>query len=287
MLLPRPCPASLAILVAATLAGAAAHAANPPPAAPVEASPKPAASAEVPYELTRPARPPLVPGRPPPKKPPWYEEIEIGGDAVSGVRTIPSGDTSGVRYRPAIGFGLHARWEMLSFLQFTTYFVDLRHTLDFAPGALSVKSDNRPFDSQGSQFDIPRVHTFSFGARFQPMVWVTSRFRGWLSAGIGWGRLEFSRMTITPPKSANTAPFTSDARSDPFVEFPLGWGIGFELIPKWLSLEYEFNGSFIEDQGGTAVMQAQIFPGGRLEHIGGFPTFNGLFTNTLGLSLRL
>ena len=143
---------------------------------------------------------------------------------------------TGVRYSPALGFGLHARWDMFSFLRFTAYFIDARHDIPKGPGVLNCQ----PTACGALQLDSS-IHTFVFGARFQPMLRLTSRLRTYASVGIGWGRIEVPRMQI----GDGSGSFPMRERSDPFVEFPLGFGFGFDVIRDWVAVEYEFHGAFI------------------------------------------
>jgi hypothetical protein len=247
--------------------------ADAPPTAPA-----PSASAPpIPYELTRPARPPLPPKAEAPSIP-WQDQIQIGGDAVFAVRTVHADNGSGITYSPTLGFGLHARWDMLSFLRFTAYFIDARHDVPKHAGVLSCQ----PI-ACGSLY-VGSIHTFVFGARFQPMLRVTSRLRTWASFGIGWGRLEVPQMQVAD----GSGTFPVYPRSDPFVEFPLGVGLSFDVIRDWLAVEYEFHGAFISDQGGEAVNPIlTVDAAGHTRQIGGFAPFAASFTNTLGLTLRL
>jgi hypothetical protein len=287
-----------AIVVAAFAADRPALAAPPENGSkPAPSPPAEPASTEVPYELTRPPRPPLPKARD--REPiPWQELIQIGGEAVYAIRPVRQTDNSqamGVnRYKNTLGFGLHARWEMFSFLRFTAYFVDLDHSIEFGQQPF-VDPKTAP---NGRAVSIASLETFAFGARFQPYLRITTRLAFWASAGIGWGRMEFGRMragslgtnldkcqlSTTPP-----ACFEVRERSDPFVEYPLGFGIGFDIIPKWITLEYEFQGSFISDQNGSAITNAQAIDPqtGRTIVVPGFPPFAASFTNALGLSLRL
>ena len=239
----------------------------------------PAASADQaarPPQPETPARTPLPPG-PPAEKVPWERHIEIGGDVALVQRPASAdaaGNASDVRYEGAVGFGLHARWEIFKYLRFAAYFIDAHHGIDLPPGALG----------QQGVLEIESLRTYSFGARLCPTLPIGTRARAWLSVGVGWGRMEFGRMTV---KDA-TGAFQVRERSDPFVEFPMGIGGSFDIIPRWLSVELELTGAFVSSEDGDATGQKQAIDGqGRKTHIGGFPELDGTFVQTLGLSLVL
>lgn len=229
-------------------------------------------------EQEGPARPPLPPA-PPSRRLPWDRHIEIGGDVALAARpasTLADGTASGVRYRPVIGYGVHARWELLRVLRFSAYFVDADHDLKIPPGALGV----------AGKVESGPAETIAFGARFAPTLPLGERARAWVSAGIGWGRFNFGRMSISEPGAATS--FEVRERSMSFAEVPLGIGASFDLIRNWLTIELEVSGAFTFGQEGEALEGAQaIDAAGRRRSIGALPMIDGSFVQTLGLSLVL
>ncbi|MEJ7733212.1 MAG: hypothetical protein WKG00_28960 [Polyangiaceae bacterium] len=232
-----------------------------------------------PYPET-PARTPLPPGSDA-KELPWKRHLEIGGDLAFVQRAASedkAGDPSGIRYAPAFGFGVHARWELFKYLRFTAYFLDAAHAVDMPAGTGYLGQ------SAASSYEIDKVHTFSLGARLSPTLPLTDRARAWLTLGVGWGRLEFGEMEITEGGRV----ITVDDRAEAFVEFPLGVGASFDLVPRWLSLEVEITGALVADQPGDALDNVQGHDNeGHLHDIGGFPGVDGTFVQTVGLSLVL
>jgi hypothetical protein len=224
-----------------------------------------------------PPRPPLA--KAPPAVPlPWERHLELGAD-VAFVALPASADAEGratpIRFDPAFGFALHLNIDVFRYLRFTTYLVDSRHTMSLPPGSLG----------QPGTIEDARVHTFRFGARASPSLPLTERVRLWATAGMGWGQLEFSRMTITDP-SKN--PFTIRERADAVLELPLGIGASFEVIPRWLSVQLEVTYAFDLGQEGTGQSEAQaIDDAGKKRRIGGLPRLSGLLVQTLGVSLLL
>jgi hypothetical protein len=224
-----------------------------------------------------PPRPPLA-DAPPPVPLPWERHLEFGPDlafvALPATADAEARATS-IRFSPAIGFALHLNIELLRYLRFTTYLVDSRHAMSIPPGSLG------PLGT----IEDGRVHTFRFGARVSPTLPLTERVRLWATAGMGWGRLEFSRMTVTEP---GKDPFTIRERADGVLEVPLGIGASFEVVPRWLSVQLELTYAFDLGQEGTGQSEAQaIDAAGKKRGIGGLPRLSGLLVQTLGVSLLL
>ena len=326
--LPAPTAAPGTAPIAPTATGSAARPGAPPPAAapglsapaattppvePAAAKPAPASPAAAPQPATSPrsteapagattdamrgtaaasapakgarypdtpARTPLPPGRDA-KELPWKRHLEIGGDFAFVQRAASqddAGNPSGIRYAPAFGFGVHARWELFKYLRFTAYFLDASHEVDMPAGVGYLGQ------APTSSYEIDKVHTFSLGARLSPTLPLTDRARAWLTFGVGWGRLEFGEMEI----SEGGRVITVDDRADAFVEFPMGVGASFDLIPRWLSVEVEITGALVADQPGDALGNVQGHDNeGHLHDIGGFPVVDGTFVQTVGLSLVL
>lgn len=222
-------------------------------------------------------RPPLPPA-PDTQPPPWGRTLEIGGDVALVARpasTRSTGDATGIRYRTAVGYGVHARWDIFRYLRFTSYFIDAQHTVLIPDGALGVSAP----------VTLDTADSFSFGARLSPTLPLTERARVWLTSGVGWGRIELGRMTVQEP---GTEAFVVRERSMSFVEIPLGVGVAFEIIPRWLAVEVEVTGAFVLGQEGSALHDAQgIDATGKKRLIGSFPEIDASFVQTLGLSLLL
>jgi len=229
-----------------------------------------------PPEAKRPARPPLPPA--PETKPlPWQHHLDIGPLFALVARPAShddKGQPSAVRYAPGFGVGVGLRLPVHRNLDVAGYFVDSQHVVELPPGALGV----------AGTIESPRVHAFSFGARVAPALSLGPRTRAWLSAGAGWGRLEFDRMKATEPLGA----FTIRERSMSFVEISLGLGASFEVIPRWLRVQLEVTGAFVPSQVGSAIERAQaIDAAGKKRTILGLPKLDGVITPSLGLMLLL
>lgn len=251
-------------------ASASTHEA-PPSAPPADAAP--AAPAPAPQPPRPPPLPPLETS-----PPPWRRHIEIGGDFAVVERPSSrdrEGRASTIRYAPAVGFGLHARWPMLEYLRFTAYFVDAHHAVAIRQGELSTSG----------LVLAPSVRTFVFGARLSPTLPFGPRGRIWASVGAGWGRLELERMRML---EADATTFIVREQSATFAEVPFGLGGSFDVIPRWLAVEVEVTGAVITGQDGDLFRGSQAIDAyGKKRSIGGFPEIDASFVQTLGLSLLL
>ncbi len=221
-------------------------------------------------ELEMPARPPLPP-EPPSVPLPWQRHLEVGADLLYLARP-----TTGLIHLDAtLGYGAHLHWELVRHLRFTFYFQGARHPVQLAKGALGLA---------GNIFSDP-VNTYMFGVRFSPSIAFTPRLRAWLTAGFGWGRFEYPKMKA---QDAGQAVFTLPERSEYAAEVPLGVGLSFDLIPRWLSLQAELTAAPLFGHVGTAVVSGQaIDAAGKKRAIGAMPEVDASIVQSLGLSLLL
>lgn len=241
-----------------------------PAAAAVEKAETPPAPAVVKTEAEPAPRPPLPPEPASPELP-WERHIEVGPDALFVARPT----SSAVHLGATMGFGAHLNWEILSHLRFTFYVEAASHPLTFDAGALG----------QPGKITSPSVSTYMFGARLSPTLILTPRLRAWLTAGAGWGRFKYPRMTAQDP---GQAAFMIRERSAYIVEVPLGLGISFDIIPRWLSIQAELTGAFLVGNQGSAFEPAQaIDAAGTKRAIGLLPQLDASIVQSIGLSLLL
>jgi hypothetical protein len=252
------------------------QAAPPQPTATAATGTAPAATDTGDPTAGKPARPPLPP-EPEQKTLPWERALDIGGDFTIVARPATSdvkGRPSAARYQPATGFGIHIRWPIVNHFNLTAYFVDCHLPVVLPEGSLGL----------AGRITSPPVETFVFGARLSPsMTW--GRLTGWLTAGAGWGRFEFARMQVSAPGGGT---YVLRERGASFVEFPLGLGLSFELVPHWLALEIETTAAFVAGQHGDAFDNAQtVDSAGHLQTVGPLPVMDASIVQTIGLSLLL
>lgn len=248
----------------------------PASTAPAPQAPTTAATAPSDPAAGKPPRPPPLPPTPSPTLP-WDRLLDVGGDFVLIARPATGdaqGRPSGVRYQPATGFGVHLRWPLLTHLHIEGYFTDCHMPVVIPDGALG------PTDTITS----PPVETYAFGARLSPrLVW--GRLTAWVTAGAGWGRLELRRMTAT---TASGATYTVRERSGSFVELPLGLGVSWEIVPRWISIDFQATAAFVVGQRGNAFEDFQaVDAAGHVRNIGPLPLMDASLLQTIGLSLLL
>ncbi len=271
-LLAAPLVAALLATVPARIARADEPIATPAP--PATASPTADAA---PKKSDEPARPPPL-ALPPPKNAPWERLLDVGGDFAVVTRPVTSdvkGRASAVRYQPATGFALHIRWPLLEHLVIEGYYLDVHMPVVIPRGALGL----------ADTVTSPPVETYSFGVRLSPsMKW--GPITGWLTAGAGWGRFEFRRMTALTSEGDT---YKIRERGGSFVEIPLGIGVSWEVVKRWLSIDLVGTAAFIAGQHGEAFDPAQtvIEPAGTLHDVRGLPVMETSIVQTLGISLLL
>jgi hypothetical protein len=230
-----------------------------------------------PDDEKKPPRPPLPP-LPAPKPLPWEQHLEIGAGVAFAEdlsTTDAGGRTTPVRLRPGVGFHVRLGWELIRYLSFTGYVVEMDHGLVLPSGSLGV----------AGAFAGASAHSYFFGGRITPTLPIGARVRVWATAGGGWGLVAYPALTVTPPGGT---PIKIVARTADIVEIPLGLGASFEIIPRWLRVHTELTYSFYPSQLGdaTGVTQA-ITNAGKIQNVGPMPHLDGAFTQTLGLSLIL
>jgi hypothetical protein len=231
---------------------------------------------------------------------PWARHLEIGVDLALVSRPASQdadGNKSDIRYEPALGIGVHARWEIFRWLRFSAYAVSASHDMQIPPNSLcdpeSLRDPESPCDDlpgpvEGAARDEEAkdvtVDTITFGARIAPTLPLSERARSWVSIGIGYGRFDFPKMWI--PEALGSYPVRERAMS--FVEFPVGIGTSFDIIRNWLAIELEITAAIALGQEGESVRSAQaIDAAGHKRSIGGLPLIDASIVQTLGLSLIL
>jgi hypothetical protein len=234
-------------------------------------------------ELERP-RPPL-PDVEVPASPPWERLLEVGADVALVLRPVAEEvGPAEIKYQPSPGLSVHLHWPIIRWLRFHPYFVWTIQGLEIPQGALTVPDSPKSISSAAVLSDVS-AESFSFGAKIAPTLPINERLRLWLAVGVGWGRFNYDEMTVTEPGGTE---FTVLDRKSVFVEFPLGLGISFDVIERWLALEYEATAAPAVGQTGDAheVFQA-VDAAGNIRDVGPFGAIEVSIVQVLGLSLIL
>ncbi len=213
---------------------------------------------------------------------PWQRHGEIGAALAWVRRPFVVGD-SRIRYAPAVGVALHLQWDIRPWLHVRPYFIMSTHEVDVPFGALSTSS---PKSVRRDSFFSPiQARTFAFGAKVAPTWNASARARAWLVLGVGYGRMGFHGVVLTEPDGK---PIEVPDRDGVFVEFPLGIGGAYEVLPGRAAFVFEATGAPAFGQSGNAHEDFLVMDSaGRIRELGAFSAFTGSFVQTFGLSILL
>jgi hypothetical protein len=233
------------------------------------------------------ARPPLPP-EPEPAFVPWHNSIEVGGGfAVSEIvnHVDGAGAPTPIRFQPGLGFHIDASWQIIRYLRFTGYMSERNYGISFPAGSL-IPAATPPIPA--AVITPASAHAYSFGARFSPTLPLGARVRLWVTAGGGWGTIQYPRLTFNPVKTSPTqVPYVARERSDFAFEVPVGLGGLIEIIPRWLSLHVEATATFMPSQSGDALTTSQVINAGAIQNLPPMPSVDVYFLQTIGLSVHL
>ncbi len=148
---------------------------------------------------------------------PEAHQLEIGPSLSWSKRVTLDGPVS---YRAGLGQGAYLRGEVATYLGVSLRYQRAWHDVSIAPG-------NTPAPGAVFQIDPMRVETL--GAYAHPTWPITSRLRAWGTLGIGWSVMQVPSVEVDPPSGAHLRP-----RRGVFQEVPLGVGVAFDALPRWL-----------------------------------------------------
>lgn len=229
---------------------------------------------EMPARIPLPPEPKHVPV-------PWERHLDLAAGFVVVEKLLAkeargTGGRTGVLLNPGPGYSVQLGWEVLKYLRFSAYAVGSYHSATLPVGALGL---------DGVSLESGLVRSYSFGARIHPMLPLGERVRLWLTVGVGFGRIEYEKMTAKEP---NKPSFTLPARASSLVEVPVGIGASFEIIKRWLAIQIEVTASATPSQFGDAVEPSQTVDGaGKKRTVGSLPNVSASFSQTLSLALLL
>jgi hypothetical protein len=110
---------------------------------------------------------------------------------------------------------------------------------------------------------------------------------------VGWGRLRIDSQAALDPtggqvkEGENGNLFIRD-RAFSFVEFPLGLGVGVEVLPRWLSVNYDLTINPTVGQSGDALESVQaINNAGQIRDVAPLEAFDVSFVHSLNVALIL
>lgn len=241
-----------------------------------------ARSAQAALEASEP-RPPLDELREP-EPPPWEPRLEIGGAFAFVLRPYANAvaPDTGVQYKPAPGWGVVLRWTIYDWIALHPYFIDSHHRLGIPAGALAT--DARDSIAPDADIETNSVTTFSFGAKLAPTWEIIPRLRVWAAVGVGWGRFEFPTMTLTEGDNS----YVVEGREGVFIEFPMGLGMSYDVIDRWLAVGYEATAAPITGQTGNAHEPFQaVDADGNTRDVGPLGAIEASIVQTLSVTVIL
>ena len=218
------------------------------------------------------------------QKPPWERHGELGVDFAFVSRPFSKGlIDSHTHFKPFPQLGFHLHWAIWRWLHVHPYFIWGQHPIDIPAGALATSSPSSI--STGATIEAPKVQSFVFGAKLAPTWQINSRWRTWVSVGIGYGRFGFKGMTATEPGGK---PFALPDRDGVFVEVPIGIGASVDIVKRWLAISYEASGAPVFGQSGAAHEATQaVGADNKTRDVGGFGAIQASFVQTIGLAIIL
>jgi len=239
-------------------------------------------SAQAALEASEP-RPPLEELRKP-EPPLWEPRLEVGGAFAFVLRPFANAvaPNTGISYKPAPGWGVVLRWTIYDWIAIHPYFIDSHHRLGVPAGALATDANNSI--AADATVETNSTTTFAFGAKLAPTWEIIDRLRVWGAVGVGWGRFEFPTMTLTEGDTS----FTVEDREGVFIEFPMGLGISYDVIDRWIAVGYEATAAPITGQTGAAHEPYQaVDEDGNTRDVGPLGAIEASIVQTLSVTVIL
>lgn len=230
---------------------------------------------DAPAKEEPPRPPPLPPLAVTPPPPTRHLDLGVGFSLLSRLTNPETDDgPTAVRYPPSPGLALSARLDVFRYFRAGAYLLWNAGNMELSPGSLGLPGDPGEV----------HVTAYSFGLRLAPTLPLGPRARAWVSAGVGWGRLELGRFDVV----TSSGSFQVRERSASHAELPLGLGASFDVIRNWLAVELEVTGAIYLGERGNSLNPGQaIDPLGRTVRVGRFPRIEATFAQTIGLALLL
>ena len=203
-------------------------------------------------------------------------QAEVAVLAGVAMRFADSGDDPDeIGYRPGVQLIVQGRGYVWSWLNAAIYHRRAHHQIDIPRGAAGMDYEHMDKDS---------VLAYSLGARFEPTYRIMDSVRVFAIVGIGWGKLNMGRIHVQ--ESARS--YMVRDRSGVFVEIPLGLGLAYEVIPRWLAIQAEVDVSpFWKQSGGVHGTSPYTDSDGILGSVGPMPMQTHSASFLFGVSLLL
>lgn len=181
----------------------------------------------------------------------------------------------GIAYGPSVGVDANARVYLVPWLRFAVYYAGGRTAIDVPHGASSIAYD---------RLDLDPAWAFSLGGRLEPTWHASDRLRLFGILGGGWGRMKAPEMRV----ETGSVSYTVKARSGVWVEYPLGLGATYDVLPNRLGLSLETTVAPHSSQSGDLFGTVQYIDSqGLMGHVGPMPTLSSTLATMLNVVLEL
>lgn len=213
---------------------------------------------------------------------PWQERLELGVATGAAHRRASTGTAS---YRAGFEYGLYLRVRFLDWLHVRALSTTGTVPVTLGADPLGACTTLGASECATTRFSQKSFTLYTIGAALEPTWNVSSRFQVWGSLGIAWGRHSSSGLT-TEPTTPDGLRLSGAERVGVFLQYSLGLGAGYELIPRWLRVSARVSYGIFSADNGSQHRSVQTFDqrGRRLE-LGGFPFFDDavLFHGFVGM----
>ena len=177
-----------------------------------------------------------------------------------GMISRPS-KSSNITYQVGSAYGGFFRPQIVPWLGLRLFYREERIPVTVEPGGFDVDGESLNF-----AFEQPDLKVTSLGAFIEPTWNLHPRFR--LTGVLGWSWLRF---VAEMPEATGFDLRASRAGVE--MNWTLGGGIAFDVIPNWFDFTMTLNHSFITGRSGSAYEPVQAVVDGEIAHLGSLPEF--------------
>lgn len=205
--------------------------------------------------------------------PPPYQ-LELGPD-VAFVQRLSASSAAGASAKAALAPGMLGRAYLWPWLGLTVRYNRAEHTLVLEPGALQTGA--------AALEPAADLQVTTLQAALQPTVQIRPTLRLFASAGLGWGSV------IAPAIRLPGATLSSiRQRRGVQVEVPLGVGLGWWVLPRWVNISYEASLAPAYSSSGDAYStDIYVNQQGKNAFVGPLPRFTTSAYHHLSITLTL
>ena len=201
-------------------------------------------------------------------------QLELGPD-LAYVHRASASPARGVSSRAALAPGLLGRLALLPWASVSFRYTRSFHTLDLASGALGTSA---PTLQAASNLQVTTLQ----GA-LQPTWALHPRLRLFASLGLGWGSVVAPAIRLV-----GESPSTIRQRRGVFLEAPLGLGLTWWALPRWIALSYEASyAPAFRSSGDAYTPEAYVDRSGQNATAAAMPTFRGSAYHHFTVALTL